>query len=362
MASEDSPERRARSTGQQRIRSMIRAGCIALLVALSAPAIGVAQGQPASNAVPDSAIRNQLALQDTTSRESSGSGLAQRSRKATRQLGELKPVLQWQWGAILATVLAMAGAILLTLPVALVYKWTKPAAEFDPGVMHSSLMLAPTIAGILIVIQGSLALAFSLAGVATAVRFRNSLKDTDDAVYVFVAIAIGLAAGGQALDIGLAISVIFSAMVVLLSKSPFRIIENPHHHHDRTEAAPSGGNPELPRSRSPESPQSSSPWVEYFTIRTGHPDMARPAVEEILDRETKRWRLEGTTQEADGAVTLRYAVRPRKRTARDQFLGQIRALASSRGFTVEAVSAPVPEPVAVQGGGSAPGGMALPGP
>ena len=39
-------------------------------------------------------------------------------------------------------------------------------------------MLAPTIAGILIVIQGSLALAFSLAGVATAVRFRNSLKDT----------------------------------------------------------------------------------------------------------------------------------------------------------------------------------------
>jgi hypothetical protein len=43
-------------------------------------------------------------------------------------------------------------------------------------------MLAPTMAGILIVIQGSLALAFSLAGVATAVRFRNSLKNTDDAV------------------------------------------------------------------------------------------------------------------------------------------------------------------------------------
>jgi hypothetical protein len=50
-------------------------------------------------------------------------------------------------GAILATALAMTGAILLTLPVALVYKWTKPPHEYDPGVMHSSLMLAPTTAG-----------------------------------------------------------------------------------------------------------------------------------------------------------------------------------------------------------------------
>jgi hypothetical protein len=231
--------------------------------------------------------------------------------------------------------------------------------------MHSSLMLAPTTAGILIVIQGCLALAFSLAGVATAVRFRNSLKDTDDAVYVLVAIAIGLAAGGQALDIGLAISAIFSAMVILLSKSPFRITGT-HHHHDRSEAAPSGGNPGLPQSQptrqsqSPESMPSGSPWVEYFTIRASHPDLARPAVENFLDRETKRWQLERATQEANGAVTLRYAVRLRKRTPRDQFLEEIRALASSQRFTVEAMPAPVPEPVALQGGRSVPGGSSLP--
>jgi hypothetical protein len=345
------------------MRFMMGVGYIALLVALSAPAIGVAQGQPVSNAVPESAILNRAAaLQDTTPRASPGSGLAQRSRRFTHQLGDLKPELEWQWGAIFATVLAMAGAILLTLPVALVYKWTKPAAEFDPGVMHSSLMLAPTIAGILIVIQGSLALAFSLAGVATAVRFRNSLKDTDDAVYVFVAIAIGLAAGGQALDIGVAISAIFSTMVVLLSKSPFRITGNTHHHHDRTEAAPSGGNPGPPPSQPPESLQYGSPWVEYITIRASHPDLVRPAIESFLDRETKRWRLEGATQEANGAVTLRYAVRHRKRTPRDQFLEQIRALASSQGFTVEAMSAPVPEPVALQGGRSAAAGVAPPRP
>jgi uncharacterized protein DUF4956 len=231
-------------------------------------------------------------------------------------------VLQWQWGAIFAT--ALAGAILLTLPIAL-YKWTKPASEYDPGVMHSSLMLAPTIAGILIVIQGSLALAFSLAGVATAVRFRNSLKDTDDAVYVFVAIAIGMAAGGQALDIALAISTIFSTVVLLVSKSPFRNTGNRHHpahehhhHHDRTEATQGdSSNPGLPRSPSPDSMRHGSPWVDYITIRANHPDLARPAVENLLDRVTKRWRIERAEE--------------------------IRALAPSQGFSVEGVSAAVPE-------------------
>jgi hypothetical protein len=357
-----SENRRARSTGQQRMRSIITAGYIALLVALSAPAVGVAQGQPASKAVSDSAILDRVAPQETTRPDPPGSRL--RQSKVTRQLGELEPVLEWQWGAIFATVLAMTGAILLTLPVALAYRWTKPPHEYDPGVMHSSLMLAPTTAGILIVIQGSLALAFSLAGVATAVRFRNSLKDTDDAVYVLVAISIGLAAGGQALDIGLAISAIFSTMVVLLAKSPFRIIgKTHHHHHDRTEAAPSGGdNPGLPQSPSTASMQHGSPWVEYITIRASHPDLARPTVENFLDRATKRWRLVGASQETNGGVTLRYAVRRRKRTPLDKFLEEIRALAPSQGFTVEAMPASVPEPGAVQGGRSAPGAVALPRP
>jgi hypothetical protein len=331
---------------------MIRASSLVLLVSLSAPAIGVAQGQPPSHAVPDSAILNQAASQATTRQESTGSGLAQRQRKVTRQLGELEPVLQWQWGAIFATALAMTGAILLTLPVALVYKWTKPPHEYDAGVMHSSLMLAPTIAGILIVIQGSLALAFSLAGVATAVRFRNSLKDTDDAVYVFVAIAIGLAAGGQALDIALVISVIFSAVVVLLSKSPFGISGNTqhpahdhHHHRDLTGTAPNGGvGAGMLQGQSARPMQDGPSRIDYITIRASQPEPARPTIETFLDRATKFWRLDSATRETDGGATLRYAVRWRKRTPRDPLLEELRTLGRSQGFTVEAMPAAVLEP------------------
>jgi hypothetical protein len=56
-----------------------------------------------------------------------------------------------------------------------------------------------------------------------------------------VAVAIGLAAGVQALDIALAISLIFSAIVLVLARSPFRNTGNTHHsghghHHKHGEA------------------------------------------------------------------------------------------------------------------------------
>lgn len=59
--------------------------------------------------------------------------------------------------------------------------------------MVTTITLLPlAVAAILVIVQDSLAVAFSLAGIAGVVRFRNALKDTKDAMYVFGAIAVGL--------------------------------------------------------------------------------------------------------------------------------------------------------------------------
>src|SRR5439155_85164 len=55
-----------------------------------------------------------------------------------------------------------------------------------------------------------------LAGLAAAVRFRNTLKDTKDAVYIFVAMGVGIAAGVQALALCFVMSVIYNVSVVTL--------------------------------------------------------------------------------------------------------------------------------------------------
>ena len=62
----------------------------------------------------------------------------------------------------------------------------------------------------MIVVQSSLALAFSLAGIVAGVRFRSTLDDTRDAVYIFLAIGTASAAGAQALGIAFATSLIFN--------------------------------------------------------------------------------------------------------------------------------------------------------
>jgi hypothetical protein len=102
------------------------------------------------------------------------------------------------------------------IPVAWIYMLTKRHQGWDPSVVQTVILLPLAVAGIVVLVRHSLALAFSLAGLAAAVRFRNTLKDTKDAVYVFLAIAVGLSAGVQALALGFVVSVIFNSAVVAL--------------------------------------------------------------------------------------------------------------------------------------------------
>ena len=75
--------------------------------------------------------------------------------------------------------------------------------------------------GIVIIVKSSLALAFSLAGIVAAVRFRTTLEDTKDAVYVFLAIGVGLAAGSQRLGTALIASIVFNVVNLALWKMQF---------------------------------------------------------------------------------------------------------------------------------------------
>jgi hypothetical protein len=70
-------------------------------------------------------------------------------------------------------------------------------------------------------------------------------------------------------------------------------------------------------------------------IRTPHPDLARPAVEAVLERETKDWRLEVSTRATGGDVTLLYLVYRRKSAPRDGLLKDIETLTRSEGVTVD---------------------------
>ena len=78
------------------------------------------------------------------------------------------------------------------------------------------MILPVVVTGISMIVLNSLALAFSLAGIVAAVRFRFALKQPSDAMYIFVAIAIGLGSGIGALGVATVISFVFVVATLVI--------------------------------------------------------------------------------------------------------------------------------------------------
>jgi hypothetical protein len=128
---------------------------------------------------------------------------------AATQVKNLGQSLGWMATAII-------GALLTALPVSWIYMGTRTSEEYDQSLISSILILPVVVTSIVIVVQHSLALAFALGGIAGAVRFKNSLKSSGDALYILLSVGIGLSAGIGAVELALVMSLAFNYCFVLL--------------------------------------------------------------------------------------------------------------------------------------------------
>lgn len=249
------------------------------------------------------------------------------------------------WTAALATVVSMLSALVIMIPVAWVYIITRQRRGYDESVVHTLLILPIAVASIAVIVKDSAALAFSLVGIVAAVRFRSTLKDTSDAVYVFVAIAVGLACGVHALAAALVSSLVFN--VVILGLWKFGVGNVYADQRRRAPALSLGGaltGPEAPgeafslldsrlltalapdeldalaarvarlqqhvRARSGEKKKQRFNAVVLVHAAPG--EAAQRAVEAILERHASRWKLAEITPGHAGNLALEYLVRMRK--------------------------------------------------
>jgi hypothetical protein len=132
-----------------------------------------------------------------------------------------EPIDAGPWSGAAVAALSMFGALAIMVPVTWVYMLTRRHRGYEESVVHTLLILPVAVTGIVMIVQNSVALAFSLAGIVAAVRFRTTLDDTKDAVYVFLAIGVGLASGVQALGIALTLSLVFNGVVLVLWRTHF---------------------------------------------------------------------------------------------------------------------------------------------
>ncbi|MDQ3495565.1 MAG: DUF4956 domain-containing protein [Pseudomonadota bacterium] len=107
-------------------------------------------------------------------------------------------------------IIVLIGTWLLMLPVSWVHKGVHRISAYDHSLDETVLVLPGIIAAIVLVVQHSLALAFSLAGIVAGVQFRRALQDTFDVLFILVAIGSGIAAGVGALEIAAVLTVFFT--------------------------------------------------------------------------------------------------------------------------------------------------------
>jgi len=103
----------------------------------------------------------------------------------------------------------LTGTILAMLPIAWTYKAMNYEAGFRKNFVRALIVLPLCATTIVLLIQDSLALAFGLAALVAAVRFRVALDEAIDGIFIFAAICVGLAAGIGYLGVALVMSIFF---------------------------------------------------------------------------------------------------------------------------------------------------------
>lgn len=244
----------------------------------------------------------------------------------------------------LLAAVACVAAILLALPVAWVYMFTRQKKGYSQSVVHTLVLLPAVVAAVAVLVRNSIALAFSLAGIVAAVRFRTTLEDSRDAVYVFVVSALGLACGVQ-LEVAVVLSLLYIVAALTLWQTDFA----------RTPPALEGKRAEQHMARAMAIANRTSQFVARLdreiletlapeqldalagrvrrrreevtvageevearpkfdgrvTIVVAGTDDARPVIEVLLTTHAKRFELVRSAM-ADGETTMVYAVRAKK--------------------------------------------------
>ena len=265
---------------------------------------------------------------------------------------------------LITTLLLIVGIVALMVPVTWVYMSARKVPGHDQSIVQTLLILPIVVAGVVLIVQNSLALAFSLAGVVAAVRFRTTLDDTRDVVFIFLAIGVGFAAGVHVLGIGMMVSVAFNFVVLLTWRYDFgRSVLQPTAASQWSEplkelakAGNGNGNgvpdrdvmlaltpkkaealaQRIDRVREALGPNRKKPrYNSVLSITSDKVGEAQVIMQKVLDKMTKRWVLDEVVTNVGKPSEVYYLVRLGKTMTRDDLITSIRAKAGDRVSAVD---------------------------
>ena len=255
----------------------------------------------------------------------------------------------------LTVLVAMIGAVALALPVAWIYGLTRSKKGYQQSVVQSLMILPPLVASVVVLIKYSRALAFGLGGIMAAIRFRSTLEDSKDAVYIFLCTALGVTAAVQ-LPVAAVISIVFNIIILALWYGDFgksqayegdrakkkmqevqarmrqtgtfaAMVDNELFDKMTPQQLDIVADRAWRRRRRMETDEVEDEEAQkrdvLLRIRTKDTDAARIACEQSFEEFLKKWRLGGVVHEADGTHFVEYAITLKKNMRTSDFLDEL---------------------------------------
>ena len=117
-------------------------------------------------------------------------------------------------------VLAILLAFILSSAIAAVYRWTYQGLSYSRSFIHT-LVLASIVASIMIMAIGNnIARGLGILGTLAIIRFRTPIRDPRDIIFLFAAIAIGIACGASVFLVAIVGTICYCLAALYLHWSP----------------------------------------------------------------------------------------------------------------------------------------------
>lgn len=129
------------------------------------------------------------------------------------------------WGEVAVRI---GLAVLAGVAVAGIYRGTRPKAYVTPSFPITLVLLSGLISMVTQVVGTNVAMAFSLVGALSIVRFRTVVRDTEDTAFVIFAVVVGMSVGAHNLMVavtGLAIMGVTVFLMKLRRRAPAAVDE-----------------------------------------------------------------------------------------------------------------------------------------